>query len=46
MIEHDENQLNLVVKPLQETKMYENFVKLIIVGDEMWVYVYKADIKQ
>jgi hypothetical protein len=26
--------------------MCENFVKLIIVGDEMWVYVYKADIKQ
>lgn len=31
---------------LQETKMYENFMKLIIVGNEMWVCVYKADIKQ
>ena len=31
---------------LQEAKMYENFVKLIIVGDKMWVCVYKADTKQ
>jgi hypothetical protein len=46
VIEHDGNQLNLVVKHLQEAKMYENFMKLVIIGDEMWVYICKADIKQ
>ena len=41
-----ENQLNICTDILQQAEADDNFMKLIFVGDETWVYVYYVGMKQ